>query len=142
MKNFLTFKVWPVVAGLLAAFAVMMVCEYVNSLFYPLPADLDLRDATALKAFTSTLPLSAYILVLTGWALGAFKAGCITTYFSKEKKYRLSFLVGLILTILGIANNIIIGHAMVVNVLGLPLFALFTYFGHRVVAREKAGRTN
>ncbi len=132
MKNFLTMKVWPVVAGLLAAFAIMMVCEYMNALFYPLPDDLNIRDTEAVRAFTTTLPWTAYILVFIGWALGAFKAGCITTYFSHEHSYRLSYLVGLILTMLGIANNILIGNALVVNVVGLPTFFLFTYLGFKV----------
>ena len=118
-------------AGLVVAFVVMMIFEYANSFIYPLPADLNIYDPAAVRAFTASLPWTAYILVFLGWVLGAFKAGWVTTYLSKEKTYRLSFLTGAILTILGIINNIAIGHAMFFNLIGLPMFILFTYLGHR-----------
>ncbi|MCE9548865.1 hypothetical protein K8Q98_00470 [Candidatus Nomurabacteria bacterium] len=135
MKNFLKFKAWPVVAGLVGAFIIMMIFEYVNSFFYPLPEGLDIKDTAGLQAFTATLPWTAYILVFLGWLLGAFKAGCVTTYLSKERTYKLSFIVGLILTLLGIANNIMIGHDMFFNIVGIPMFLVFTYLGHKYILR-------
>ncbi|MES3031294.1 MAG: hypothetical protein V4697_02670 [Patescibacteria group bacterium] len=130
MKTFLKTKLWPVVAGLLTAFVVMMICEFINSIFYPLPTDLDIRNVEAVHAFTASLPWVAYILVFVGWVLGAFKAGCVTTYLSKESTYRLSLRVGIILTILGLLNNIAIGHDVFFTVIALPMFIVFTYLGH------------
>lgn len=140
MKNFLRVKAWPVIAGLLTAFIIMTAFEFANSYFYPLPSGLDLKDTEAIKAFTASLPWTAYILVLVGWMLGAFKAGCVTTYLSKEDRYRLSFLVGIILTILGIINNITIGHDMFFNIVGLPMFIIFTFFGHKYLRKVQAKR--
>lgn len=140
MKNFLKRKAWPVIAGLLTAFIVMMVFEFVNSLIFPLPEGLDIRNTEAVQAFTATLPWTAYILVLLGWIIGAFKAGVVTTFFSKETKYKLSFVTGVILTIAGVFNNIIIGHNMVFNILGIPLFILFTYLGHRSLIKFRNRR--
>lgn len=131
MKKFLQYTVWPVGAGLVVAFVVMMLFERVNSLFFPLPEGLDIYDTAAVQAFTASLPWTAYILVFLGWVVGAFKAGYVTTYLSGERTYRLSFLVGIILTILGIINNLMIGHDMFFNIIGLPMFLLFTYLGHR-----------
>lgn len=124
-------KVWPVVAGLLTAFIIMTIFEYINSFLYPLPANLDMSDVTALQAFTATLPWTAYVLVFLGWVVGSFKAGCVTTYLAKEESYRLSLVVGIILTILGVLNNMMIGHDMFFNIIGLPMFILFTYLGHK-----------
>ncbi len=135
MKTFLTTKVWPVVAGLLTAFIIMMVFEYVNSFLYPLPEGLDIYDPAAVQAFTASLPSTAYILVFLGWILGAFKAGCVTTYLAKEDTYRLSFIVGVLLTLAGIANNIMIGHDMFFNIIGLPMFIVFTYLGHKYLRK-------
>ena len=139
MKTSLKLKVWPVIAGLLAACIIMMLLEYLNSLIYPLPEGIDIYNPAVIKAFTASLPWTAYILVLFGWILGAFKAGCVTTYLSKERAYKLSFLVGIILTILGIINNILIGHNMFFNIIGLPMFILFTYLGHKYVLRIYKG---
>lgn len=137
MKSFLRSKVWPVGAGLVVAFVVMMLFEWVNSLFFPLPEVLDVYDTAAVQAFTASLPWTAYILVFLGWVIGAFKAGIVTTYLSRERAYRLSFLVGIILTILGVINNITIGHDMFFNIVGLPMFILFTYLGHTYLLRAK-----
>ncbi|MEK7646662.1 MAG: hypothetical protein AAB381_03155 [Patescibacteria group bacterium] len=138
MKNFFKTKAWPVIAGLLTAFIIMMIFEYINSLIYPLPTDLNIYDNEAVKAFTASLPWTAYILVFLGWVVGAFKAGCVTTYLAKESAYKLSFIVGIILTILGIINNILIGHAMFFNIIGLPMFIVFTYVGHRYLRKKKS----
>lgn len=138
MKDFLTLKLWPVVAGLLIAFVVMMIFEYINSLLYPLPAGLDIGDTEAVQAFTATLPWTAYILVLLGWIVGSFKAGAVTTYLSGERVYKLSLIAGLVLTLLGIANNLAIGHDLFFNIVGLPMFILFTYVGHRF-AKQRWG---
>ncbi len=134
MKNFLKTKTWPVVAGLLVAFITMTIFEYINSFIYPLPIDLDTRNPEAVWAFTASLPWTAYILVFLGWIIGAFKAGWVTTYLTKEKTYKLSFMVGIILTILGVINNILIGHHLLFNIVGLPMFILFTYLGHKYLS--------
>jgi uncharacterized membrane protein YciS (DUF1049 family) len=140
MKNALRFKVWPVVAGLLIAFIVMTIFEYVNSFFFPLPKDLDIYDPAAVQAFTATLPWTAYILVFLGWVLGSFKAGCVTTYLAREQKYRLSFLVGILLTIGGIINNLVIGHNMFFNIIAWPMFIVFTYLGHKYLRKVHRAR--
>ena len=142
MKTFLKLKLWPVVAGLLSAFIIMMICEYINSFIYPLPDDLDIMDTVAVQAFTASLPWTAYILVFLGWVLGAFKAGCVTTYLSKEEKYRLSFVVGVLLTLLGLINNLLIGHAVFFNIIGLPMFILFTYVGHKYMWKVWRARSS
>jgi hypothetical protein len=140
MKSFLKLKLWPVIAGLLTAFIIMMLFEYVNSLFFPLPEGIDIFNPEEVRVFTQSLPWTAYILVFLGWVIGAFKAGCVTSYLSKESTYRLSFIVGIILTIGGILNNIAIGHDLFFNIIGLPMFILFTYLGHKYLRKVLAAR--
>lgn len=135
MRNWLKFKLLPVLAGLFTAFIIMVVFEYANSLFYPLPESLDKYDAGAVRDFTATLPWTAYVLVLLGWIVGSFKAGLVTTYLAKEQTYLLSLIVGTVLTGLGIMNNILIGHSLFFNVVGLPMFFVFTYLGHRYMRK-------
>jgi hypothetical protein len=142
MKSFLKTRLWPVVAGLLAAFIVMMIFEFINSLFFPLPTGLDIYDPATVKAFTASLPLQAFVLVLLGWALGAFKAGCVTTYLSKNRTPKLALIAGVILTGLGIVNHFMIGHPLWFNIVGLPLFIIFAYLGHRYMLKMKPGRFN
>lgn len=135
MKNFLKAKAWPVVAGLVTAFVIMSAFEFANSLLYPLPQGLDIYDTVAVRAFTAALPWTAYILVFLGWVAGAFAAGLVATRLSRERAYRLSLVVGILLTIAGVANNIMIGHDTFFTVVGLPMFIICTYLGHRYAAR-------
>jgi hypothetical protein len=123
---------WPVVAGLLTGFVVMMVFEYVNSFFYSLPQDLDWTNAEAVHAFTATLPATAYMLVFLGWIVGSCIAGYVTTRVSRVATYRLSFITGFVLALIGLLNNLMLGHGVFFNMLSLPLFVAGTYFGHRV----------
>ncbi|MFA6050067.1 MAG: hypothetical protein WC761_02615 [Candidatus Paceibacterota bacterium] len=140
MKNFLKLKVWPVIAGLLTAFVIMTLFEYINSFFFPLPEGNNINDIYQLHAFTASLPWTAYILVLLGWIVGAFKAGCVVTYLSKENTYKLSLLTGVILTIFGLFNNLVIGHDVVFNIIALPMFVVFTYLGHKYMKKVFAKR--
>ena len=133
---FLKKKLLPVVAGFVAAFAVMMAFEFTNSLLFPFPAGMDTNDLEAVRAFSRSLPATAFILVIGGWALGSFAAGWLTTRLSGESSYRLSLLVGILLTVLGIANNIMFVPQPWVNVIGLPLFLVGSYIGHAVARRK------
>ncbi len=141
MKDTLKLIIWPVVVGLLMAFSIMMLFELINSFFFPFPEGMDVRDV---QAFTKTLPWTAYILVLLGWIVGSFIAGCVTTKLSRMESYKPALMVGIILTLLGVVNNIIIGHDMVFNIIGLPMFIIFTYLGHRcwLQTKRKSGVIN
>ena len=129
--SFLKTKVWPVFAGFVVASLVMMLFEYINSLFFPLPEGLDWRDPEAVKAVTASLPWTAYILVFLGWIVGSFKGGSAATYLSGDNQYKTAFALGILLTIAGIANVLMIGHSLLFSIVSLPMFLVFTYLGHR-----------
>jgi hypothetical protein len=134
---FLKTKLWPVVAGFVVASIVMMVFEYTNSFFFPLPQDLNWSDADAVHTFTTSLPWNAYVLVLLGWIVGSFCGGYVTTYLSGESRYSLSFSLGILLTIAGIANVMMIGHPRIFTILSIPQFLIFTHLGHRYFIHSK-----
>lgn len=138
MKNILVSKVWPVFAALLVASATMMVFEFINSRFFPLPADLDWNNRDAVMAFTDTLPWSAYILVLLGWTGGSFLGGWVAVYLAKANSLQLPLVAGGILAFLGLLNNMMLGQSILFSVLTLPLFILFAYLGgHYGVQRQQ-----
>ncbi len=140
MKNFLKLKAWPLVAGLLVASIVMLAFEFANSLLFPLPEGLDWTDQEAVRAVTAALPWTAYILVLLGWIAASFKAGCVTARLAHEERYHVTFVLGVILTVCGIANNIILGSSTIFFAISLPVFMVFTYLGHRYIRNVYAAR--
>lgn len=128
--SFLKNKVWPVFAGFIVASIVMLIFEFANSYFYPLPSDLDWMDTAAVQALTASLPWTAYILVLLGWMVGSFKGGWVASYLSGDTQYRTALALGIILTLAGVWNVILIGHPILFNVLAIPQFLIFSYLGH------------
>ncbi len=126
----------PVIAGFIVASVVMMIFEYINSFIFPIPADLDWKDPEAVRALTESLPWTAYILVLLGWAFGSYKGGWVTTRLSGEKKFRTSLALAIILVLAGVWNVMLIGHDIVFTVIGLPLLFLGTYLGYRHAAAK------
>ncbi len=135
--DFLKLKVWPVFAGFVVASIAMMIFEFANSYLYPLPSDLDWMDTAAVQAFTAALPWTAYILVLLGWMAGSFAGGWIATRLSGDRQYRKALALGVILTLAGIWNVMLIGHSLLFTVISLPQFLIFTYLGHRYYRNGK-----
>lgn len=134
--SFLKTKAWPVFAGLVVASIVMMIFEFANSYLYPLPSDLDWMDTAAVQAFTASLPWTAYILVLLGWIVGSFKGGWVATRLSGDTQYRTAFALGIILTLAGIWNVILIGHPLFFSIISIPQFLIFTYLGYLYFRRS------
>lgn len=139
MKLFLKNSVWPVVAGLLVAFVIMMLFEFTNSRLYPFPAGFDVKDLNALKAFTRTLPPFAFIMVLLGWTGGSWVAGVVVSKMTPNNRIgarNLTFVVGGLLTFFGLLNNFIFlpGIQPLWFVLaGIPTFLACSYAGHRYI---------
>src|SRR5205085_10773641 len=91
--------VWPVVAGFIVASVIMLIFEWINHFIFPKPAGLDLNEAAAVRAFTASMPWSAYILVFLGWAVGAFEGGCTTAWLAGEKQFRVTAVLTVLLVL-------------------------------------------
>ena len=64
-------RILGIIFGAIAAFAAIMVVEWVDSAFFTV-RDLDTADPAALAALIDSIPLPAKLLVVSGWLLGAF----------------------------------------------------------------------
>lgn len=131
MKSFITKKAWPLLAGFISASVTMMIFEYINHLVFPFPQGMDPNSYEQIRAFTDSLPSTAYLLVWLGWCTGSFIGSLVTVKLSKEKEYKLSLILGVVLFLAGIFNNIMIGSPMWFNIVSLPMFFVFTYLGFR-----------
>lgn len=127
-----TRKVASFVLAFLSAFIIMMVFEYVNSLLFPFPAGMDVMNLDAVRSFTDNLPWTGYILVFVGWMVASFVGGFIVTRVSKTSSWIPSFMVGLVLTALGIVNFLMIQHPAWMIVLGVIVFIAFALLGGKL----------
>jgi hypothetical protein len=124
-------KLLPSIAGIASAIIVMILFEFTNSFFFPFPEGVDMNNLDVLRQFTAAQSPHIFILVWCGWAIGSLIAGYVTTHLSREQYYQQSAVVGLLLTLLGIANHFMLHQPLWFNILSFPVFILCTYVGHK-----------
>jgi len=129
-------KLIPILAGLIAAFAVMMTFEFTNSLLFPFPADLDTQSLEQVRAFAAQMPHTALILVALGWMIGSTLGGYVSTKLSKSKELRPALTVGIVLTLLGAVNAWMIQNPLWFHVGGLSIFIIFSYLGFKLATKK------
>jgi hypothetical protein len=127
--NILKRWVWPVVAGFLVASVIMVIFEYINSFFFPVPENGFSMSIEELHALTASLPWTAYILVFLGWAFGAFEGGCTAAWLAGENQFRATAVLAVLLVIAGIADMVMIGFPPIAMALGLLILAVSPFLG-------------
>src|SRR6185312_14512762 len=136
-------KIGAIVAGFIVASVIMLAFEWVNHFLFPIPVTIDQGDPTAFGQFTASLPLTAYLLVFLGFAIGAFEGGCTTTWMAGDPKFRTSAVLAVVLVIFGMFNMMALAFPTLPMLLGIIILAVFPYLGHRTLlafeANKKAG---
>ncbi|MEG3146705.1 hypothetical protein U1839_18795 [Sphingomonas sp. RT2P30] len=103
-------KILAIVAGLVAAFLIILLVEGVDERLYPVPADLDTTDAAALGAYVFAMPMAAKLLVVGGWLLGALGGVWLCLRIS-DRRWT-GWIIVLLLIAGGVANMIQFGHPL------------------------------
>lgn len=98
------------IAGVVAAQAVVFATEWLETSLYPPPADFDDYDAAQIAAYVAHAPLAAMLLLVGGWATGAFAgpwlALRITDWRASGWIVTALFLLGSLLNLLGLAHPV------------------------------------
>ena len=123
-----------VIAGLVAAVAIMMGCEYANSLLHPFPEGMNTQDIEAVRNYAATMPLQALVLVAIGWIAGSFVGGFVATRAAGGHTAGPALVLAVLLTAAGGLNAWMIQNPAWFHAGGLPVFVLFAMLG------EYAGR--
>jgi MFS family permease len=100
-----------VIAGFVAATAVMILTESLNGrVLYPElgKAAEGMTDREAIRALMATAPVGAFLVVLLGWALGSFVGGFLAARIGRNSPVAHALVLGVLLTLAGIANNLMI----------------------------------
>ncbi len=127
-------KILAVVVALIVALAIMMVVEMGNSIVIAPPSADVMKDPAALCAYMANGPVTAYVVVLIGYVLASFAAGFIVTKMSRRESpgLTLPILIGVILTLAGIANLIMLPcQPMWFAILSSLTYIPLSLLGHR-----------
>lgn len=110
MKN--TFRtVLAIVAGFIAATAVMMLTETANGrVFYPelAKAAEGVTDREVVRQLLAAAPLGAFAVVLAGWFLGTVAGGFAAAKIASRAPAGHALAVGVIVALAGVANNLML----------------------------------
>jgi hypothetical protein len=104
-------SVIAVIAGFVAASVVMIVVETINGrVLYPELGKLaqGMTDRDEIRALMASAPAGAFLVVLVGWALGSFTGGYLAGWIAGRSPVTHALVLGSLLTLAGIANNLMI----------------------------------
>lgn len=125
-----------VLVGLVVAWLVMSLCEFGSLALHRPPPGLDLRNPEALALHIASAPLSAMLLVLAGWVLGAFLGGWVAARIARHRRVA-ALVIGALVVLGVVANNLMIPHPLWMTIVGIALPIPTAWFAARPV-RAKA----
>jgi hypothetical protein len=123
-----------VLAGFVAASIVMMIIETMNGrvLFPELgKAAEGVTDRERLRALLAAAPVGALLVVIVGWILGGVAGGWVATRLSARRTAGHDLVVGALLTLAGVANNLMIPPPLWFWIAGLVVLMPAAYLGAR-----------
>ena len=139
-------SILAVIAGFVAASAVMMIVETANGrLLYP---ELGKRaqgvtDRQEIRAIMASAPIGALVVVLIGWALGSVAGGFLAAVIGRKAPGGHALVLGALLTLAGVANNLMLPPPIWFWIATFAVFLPATYFGARLGSRRApAGATS
>ncbi|HTL98929.1 MAG TPA: hypothetical protein VL181_09005 [Holophagaceae bacterium] len=126
-----------VIVGFVAASIVMMIVEFLNGhVFYPGlgKAAEGVMDSEVLRGLLAHAPLGAMLVVIGGWTLGGLTGGWVAAKISHSSSMGPALAVGGLLTLAGIANNLMIPPPAWFWVASLIVLMPAAYAGARLAA--------
>jgi len=102
-------SIGAVIAGFVAASAVMMLIEMVNGhVLYPELGKMaeGVTDKEVIRAMLASAPVGALLVVIFGWVLGSLLGGFLAARIGRNAPERHALILGGLLTLAGIANNL------------------------------------
>lgn len=100
-----------VIAGFVVACIVMVIVEAINGhVLYPDLAKQaqGVTDRDEIRRIFAAAPVCSLLVVLLGWTLGSFLGGFTATRIGKRPPFRHAFIVGALITLGAIANNLML----------------------------------
>ena len=136
MNNPVVRGILGVLAGMVAAIAVVFVVEGAGHALFPPPAGLDITDPVDQERLVAWMPASVKAIVVLGWFLGSF-AGA-TTAMKISRRALPGWIVAAAMVALSVATTLMFPHPawMIGAAAILPLVA--AWLAARLVARRTA----
>ena len=132
-------SVVAVVAGFVLASVIMTAVEFVNGHHvYPELGKMaeGMTDREAIRQLLASAPAGALLVVILGWILGSLAGGFAAAWIGRRSPVGHSLVLGGLLTLAGIANNLMIPPPLWFWIAGLVVFLPAAYAGGRLAPRR------
>jgi hypothetical protein len=103
-------NVFAVIAGVFGMMIVITVVEAANIKLFPPPPGLDLRDPAQVKLLVDSMPLTARVVVVAGWCLGAFAGAGVAVRIARSRRLAVATMIGALVAIGTIANSMAVSQ--------------------------------
>lgn len=128
----------PVVAGTMTGMILQVVGEKIIHSVYPVPEGTRLDNKEELAAYITTLPTSAFLLLLLNYAVCTMIAGAVATLIAQDGSKRPAIAVGSIITLGGIFNIALMPfQPMWVSAMSVLLFIPSALVGQMIAVRVR-----
>jgi hypothetical protein len=118
---------------------VMMIIESINGRFlFPElgKAAEGVTDREKIRALVAGAPVGALLVVIVGWILGGIAGGWTTARLSARLTLRHGLVLGALLMLAGVANNLMIPPPLWFWIASLVVLMPAAYFGARLGPRR------
>ena len=132
--------VFAVLAGAAVAILVVSLADLVVGRIYPLPAGTDIRDAESMAAAIATLPTTAMVLLMVGWAVAAGAGAYVAVRATAGKRIGAGLVVAALLLLATIGNLAALPHPVWMWPAAIVLIPLVGWLGARAAASPAAPR--
>jgi hypothetical protein len=126
-------------AGVLVAISVVVLADALVARAFPLPADLDTRDAARAKAALAAVPARALALLVAGWAIAAGAGAFVAVRLTPGRRIGLGLVVAGFLLASTIANLVALPHPTWVWPVALLLIPAVGWLGARAGTDPPSG---
>ena len=133
-----------VIAGFVAASLVMLFVESVNGhVLYPELGKMaeGVTDREVLRTMLAAAPVGALLVVLFGWALGSLTGGLLTAWIARSAPFGSALVLGGLLTLAGIANNLMLPPPAWFWIPTLLVFLPAAYAGAKLAPKQSLATT-
>ena len=137
-------SIGAVIVGFVVASLVMALIEFVNGhVLYPElgKAAEGMTDREAIRALMASAPVGAFLMVLFGWALGSLVGGFLAAWIGWSAPVANALVLGGLLTLAGIANNLMLPPPGWFWILSLVVLLPAAYAGARLAPRKNQAKT-
>ncbi|MCG3120890.1 MAG: hypothetical protein ALAOOOJD_03785 [bacterium] len=125
-------NILAVIAGVILAGIVTYAVQGIGHQVYPPPANLDIKNLEAMKAYVATLPMGALLFVLLAYVLGSFAGGWLAAKIARTSQIHVPLTVGGVQLFFGIINLLMIPHPLWFAIAAVIVFLPAAFLGGKL----------